>query len=53
MMRYPDGTFGHVTISSGVALLAGEEGCTHLIARADGALYQAKEDGRDLVRLAA
>ena len=53
IMHYPDGTSGHVTISSGVALLAGEEGCDHLISRADGALYQAKEDGRDLVRLAA
>lgn len=52
-MHYPDGTSGHVTISSGVALLAGEEGCDHLISRADAALYQAKEDGRDLVRLAA
>jgi diguanylate cyclase (GGDEF)-like protein len=52
-MHYPDGTVGRVTISSGVALLAGEEGCDHLISRADGALYQAKEDGRDLVRLAA
>ena len=52
-MRYPDGTLGRVTISSGVALLAGDEGCDHLISRADGALYQAKEDGRDLVRLAA
>jgi diguanylate cyclase (GGDEF)-like protein len=53
LMHYPDGTSGHVTISSGVALLAGEEDCDHLITRADGALYQAKEDGRDLVRLAA
>jgi diguanylate cyclase (GGDEF)-like protein len=52
-MHYPNGTVGRVTISSGVALLAGEEGCDHLISRADGALYQAKEDGRDLVRLAA
>jgi diguanylate cyclase (GGDEF)-like protein len=52
-MHYPGGTVGRVTISSGVALLAGEEGCDHLISRADGALYQAKEDGRDLVRLAA
>lgn len=52
-MHYPDGTSGHVTISSGIALLAGDEGCDHLISRADGALYQAKEDGRDLVRLAA
>ena len=53
IMHYPDGTPGHVTISSGVALLAGAEGCDHLISRADGALYQAKQDGRDLVRLAA
>ncbi|HTU09639.1 MAG TPA: diguanylate cyclase [Allosphingosinicella sp.] len=52
-MHYPNGTVGRVTISSGVALLAGEEGCDHLISRADGALYKAKEDGRDLVRLAA
>ena len=53
IMHYPNGTSGHITISSGVALLAGTEGCDHLISRADGALYQAKEDGRDLVRLAA
>lgn len=52
-MRFPDGTIGRVTVSSGVALLGGEEGCDHLISRADGALYQAKQDGRDLVRLAA
>ena len=52
-MHYPDGTVGRVTISSGVALLAGKEGPDHLISRADGALYRAKEDGRDLVRLAA
>jgi diguanylate cyclase (GGDEF)-like protein len=53
LMYYPNGTSGHITISSGLALLAGDEGCDHLISRADGALYQAKEDGRDLVRLAA
>jgi diguanylate cyclase (GGDEF)-like protein len=53
IMHYPDGTSGRVTISSGIALLAGDEGSGHLISRADGALYQAKEDGRDLVRLAA
>lgn len=52
-MRYPNGTAGSITISSGVALLAGDEGRDHLISRADGALYRAKEDGRDLVRLAA
>ena len=42
-----------VTISTGVAPLAGEEECAHLIARADAALYTAKADGRNLVRLAA
>lgn len=52
-MHFPDGTIGRVTVSSGVALLVGEESCDHLISRADGALYQAKADGRDLVRLAA
>ena len=53
IMHYPNGTAGHITISSGVALLVGGEDCDHLISRADRALYQAKEDGRDLVRLAA
>jgi diguanylate cyclase (GGDEF)-like protein len=53
ILHYPNGTAGHITVSSGVALLVGGEGCDHLISRADGALYQAKEDGRDLVRLAA
>lgn len=52
-LHFPNGTLGRVTVSSGVALLAGEEGCDQLISRADGALYQAKQDGRDLVRLAA
>lgn len=51
-MHLPAGTIGRITISSGVALLVGDEGCDHLISRADGALYRAKEDGRDLVRLA-
>lgn len=53
IMHYPDGTSGHVTISSGVALLAGEEGCDHLVSRADAALYEAKAEGRNRVRLAA
>jgi len=53
VVHYPDGTTGSVTISSGVALLAGGEGCDHLVSRADGALYEAKADGRNLVRLAA
>ena len=50
---FPDGTKGRVTISVGVALLAGSEGCDHLISRADAALYEAKADGRNLVKLAA
>jgi diguanylate cyclase (GGDEF)-like protein len=53
ILHYPNGTSGHVTISSGVALLAGDEGCDHLVSRADGALYEAKAGGRNLVRLAA
>ena len=50
---FPDGTSGRVTISVGVALLAGSEGCNHLISRADAALYEAKAEGRNLVKLAA
>ena len=53
VIDFPDGTSGRVTISVGVALLAGSEGCDHLISRADAALYEAKADGRNLVRLAA
>jgi diguanylate cyclase (GGDEF)-like protein len=53
ILHYPNGTSGHVTISSGVALLAGGEGCDHLVSRADKALYAAKAGGRNLVRLAA
>jgi diguanylate cyclase (GGDEF)-like protein len=49
----PDGTSMRVTISVGVALLGGTEGCDHLISRADAALYEAKAGGRNLVRLAA
>ena len=53
VIAFPDGTSGRVTVSAGVALLAGDEGCDHLISRADSALYEAKADGRNLVRLAA
>jgi diguanylate cyclase (GGDEF)-like protein len=52
-IAYPDGTIGRVTVSVGVALLAGEEGSDHLISRTDAALYEAKANGRNLVRLAA
>ncbi len=53
IMRFPDSGTGRVTISTGVALLAGDEGCDQLVSRADGALYEAKAGGRNLVRLAA
>ncbi|WP_101925013.1 MULTISPECIES: sensor domain-containing diguanylate cyclase [Luteimonas] len=41
-----------VTVSIGVAALRAGEDATGLFARADAALYQAKRDGRDRVRLA-
>jgi diguanylate cyclase (GGDEF)-like protein len=53
ILHYPNGMSGRVTVSSGVALLAGGEGCDHLVSRADRALYEAKAGGRNLVRLAA
>jgi diguanylate cyclase (GGDEF)-like protein/PAS domain S-box-containing protein len=37
------------TLSAGVAQLQPEESCRSLLARADAALYQAKEQGRDRV----
>jgi diguanylate cyclase (GGDEF)-like protein len=42
-----------VTISSGIACLRDEDDAASLIERADQALYTAKRDGRDQVRLAA
>ncbi len=42
-----------ITLSFGVARFTGDDDRTSLIARADEALYQAKEGGRDQVRLAA
>ena len=53
IIHYPDGSSGRVTISTGVALLSGGEPSEQLISRADAALYAAKSDGRNLVRLAA
>lgn len=47
-----DGDAIHITISIGVATLDGLEDSTALIARADDALYQAKERGRNRVELA-
>jgi diguanylate cyclase (GGDEF)-like protein len=40
-----------ITMSLGVALLQEGEGAASLLARADRALYDAKEAGRDRVRL--
>jgi diguanylate cyclase (GGDEF)-like protein len=42
----------HITISIGVAMFDGREDAASLIARADAALYRAKERGRDRVELA-
>lgn len=52
-MEFPGGGSAHITVSTSVARLAGEEGLDHLIHRADAALYQAKARGRNLVKLAA
>lgn len=49
----PCGTALEVTLSTGIALLAGQEASERLISRADAALYDAKADGRNRVRLAA
>ncbi|MEO7687935.1 MAG: diguanylate cyclase [Sphingomonas sp.] len=42
-----------VTLSAGLAVRAKGEDSTHLLSRTDIALYMAKKDGRNLVRLAA
>ena len=42
-----------ITVSLGVAELRGDETAEHLVLRADAALYQAKREGRDCVRLAS
>ncbi|GAA0280228.1 hypothetical protein GCM10009127_21720 [Alteraurantiacibacter aestuarii] len=49
----PDGSVMGITVSSGVAQLIEGDDRNHLIARADEALYIAKQNGRDQVRLAA
>lgn len=51
-VAYPDGAFGRVTVSTGVAVWTNEPP-PKFVARADIALYQAKQDGRNVVRLAA
>jgi diguanylate cyclase (GGDEF)-like protein len=54
-MPHEDSAFGHVTISLGVASMAPAKGDAPdaLIALADGALYHAKQAGRNQVRGAA
>lgn len=49
----PSGAAPTVTLSTGIALMAGEEASDRLISRADAALYEAKAGGRNCVRLAA
>jgi len=52
-VRLPSGEDLRVTLSTGIALLAGEEESDKLISRADAALYGAKAGGRNRVKLAA
>ena len=49
----PSGKVIEVTLSAGLAVRAKGEDSTHLLSRTDIALYMAKKDGRNLVRLAA
>ncbi len=49
----PSGAALTVTLSTGIALMAGEEASEALISRADVALYDAKAEGRNRVKLAA
>lgn len=52
-VRLPSGAELIVTLSTGIALMAGEEESDRLISRADSALYDAKAGGRNRVKLAA
>lgn len=52
-IRLPSGEELGVTLSTGIALMAGREASDRLISRADSALYDAKADGRNCVKLAA
>jgi PleD family two-component response regulator len=47
-----DGSLGRQGISIGVAVLAPDNGAQDLIARADRALYVAKAEGKNCVRMA-
>ncbi|HEX8483097.1 MAG TPA: diguanylate cyclase [Allosphingosinicella sp.] len=52
-VRLPSGVELTMTLSTGIALLAGGEASDRLISRADSALYGAKAEGRNRVKLAA
>jgi len=49
----PSGKVIEVTLSAGLAVRISGEDATRLLSRTDIALYKAKKDGRNLVRLAA
>lgn len=53
LIELPEGETISVSISSGVSRLMKGETADELVARADAALYQAKQGGRDQVRMAA
>ncbi|MEZ0242215.1 MAG: diguanylate cyclase [Sphingomonas sp.] len=52
-IRLPGGEEIAITLSTGIALLVPGDDRDKLVNRADGALYRAKEGGRNQVRLAA
>ncbi len=49
----PGGRESTVTFSTGIAPLSRDESSSHLVSRADAALYEAKYGGRNQVKLAA
>jgi diguanylate cyclase (GGDEF)-like protein len=53
LLELPGGGAVRVTVSTGVAQLTAEDDAETLIQRSDDALYEAKERGRNQVRLAA
>jgi len=52
-IHLPDGEEIAITLSTGIALLVPGDDRDKLVMRADGALYHAKEGGRNQVRMAA